>query len=119
MEETTLTSPLKVLLVGQPTDRCPKLDQEQVAKIPSKLYNVLLSPESVREDFGDMGIVVRVRDKQHHGALERALKWITRGVNADFLTTPEFNVIRRQGDRKCNSISNVIFAIPCLLVLSS
>jgi hypothetical protein len=101
MEDKLLTRPLKIMLEGQDKDTCPVLNQEQVAKIPPRIYNVITS-QGIPEDLGDMGMVVRVRNKHHHEALKRALNWITRGATADFLTARKFDVIRKEGDRKCN-----------------
>lgn len=108
MDEKLLTGPLKIMLEGQGKDSCPVLNQEQVAKIPPRIYNVI-TREGIPEDLGDMGMVVRVRNKHHHEALKRALNWITRGATADFLTARKFDVIRREGDRKCSRIPKCEF----------
>lgn len=89
------------MLEGQDKDTCPLLNQEYVARIPPKIYSVL-SRECAREDLGDMGILVRVKDKQYHEVMKRALNWIAQGVAANFLTARKFDVIKREGDRKCN-----------------
>jgi hypothetical protein len=96
------------MLEGQDKDTCPVLYQEHVPRIPPRIYSVL-SRECAREDFGDMGIVVRVRDKKYYEAMKRALNWITQGEAADFLTARKFDVIKREGDRKCNSTPNAGF----------
>jgi hypothetical protein len=103
MERKPFVGRLKILLQDQPTDSCPVLDQEQVARIPYKLFNVL-SQDCVSEDLGDMGIVVRVRDKLYQEPLKRTLQWITRGDAADFLTTRKFDVVKSQGDSKCDGM---------------
>lgn len=99
MEEKRSTAPLKILLEGQPKETCPMLNQEQQAKLPPKIRQVL-SREGVREDLGDMGIVVRVRDTQYHMALKRALQWLAMGSAAAFLETRKLDVIKKEGDRK-------------------
>lgn len=117
MEDRLLTAPLKIMLEGQQPDSCPLLlNQEQVARIPRKLYNVI-SRDGVPEDLGDMGTVVRLKGKQYNVPLIRALNWIVKGVAADFLTARKFDVLKREGDRKCNSTPHVAFATPCLLHL--
>lgn len=78
------------------------LNQEQVAKIPPKIHDWIFR-EGVREDLGDMGTVVRVSNSQHHTEMKRALGWIGKGVDVDFLMALRLDVIKRQGDRKCNS----------------
>ena len=77
------------------------LNQDQQAKLPPKIRQVL-SREGVREDLGDMGIVVRLRDKQYHMALKRALQWIAMGSAAAFLETRRLDVIKKEGDIKCD-----------------
>lgn len=101
MEEKPLTGPLKVMLEGQEKDTCPVLNQEQVAKIPPKIYG-WIAREGVQEDLGDMGTVVRVSDSQYHTEMKRALGWIGKGADADFLMTLRLDVLKRQGDRKRN-----------------
>lgn len=75
------------------------LNQEQQAKLPPKIRDVL-SREGVREDLGDMGIVVRVRDTLYHVILKRAMQWLAMGSAADFLVVRRLDVIKKEGDRK-------------------
>ena len=65
---------MKILLEGKPLDSCPMLNQVQVHQIPPKLSKVILSRESVQEDLGDMGTVVRVKDGKYFDPLEKTFK---------------------------------------------
>ena len=103
MERKPFAGRLKIVLQGQPIDSCPLLEQEQVARIPYKLFNVL-SQDCVSEDLGDMGIVVRVSHKLYQEPLKRTLQWVTGGDAADFLTTRKFDVVKCQGDSKCDGM---------------
>jgi hypothetical protein len=121
MGETLLRAPLKVVLEGKDKDTCPLLSQEHVARIPLRIYSVL-SRECVQEDFGDMGIVVRVKDKKYYEIMKRALNWIAQGEAAKFLTAHKFDVIKREGDRKCILTPIVVFSdimLTCVFQLST